>query len=124
MKSFYTFITLSFLFLYSSSKLTEEERNYFLQKLTYKISEENFLKDKDILNKLNINYLKEDNNESLSAINYDKTIIDEIIKKYNFPQNFNFLKENNIDPIVKNQQGCGCCWSHSSTTALSYRYKK
>ena len=124
MKSFYTCITLFLLFLYSSSKLTEEERNYFLQKLTYKISQENFLQEKDILNKLNINYLKEDNNESLSAINYDKTIIDEIIKKYNFPQNFNFLKENNIDPIVKNQQGCGCCWSHSSTTALSYRYKK
>ena len=34
----------------------------------------------------------------------------------------NFLEFHNITPIVKDQQRCGCCWSHASTSALGYRY--
>ena len=117
MKSFFTFIIISILFLNSSPKLTEQERNFFLQKLTYKITPENLEKDIDTLK---IDYLK----EADTGIKYDKAKIDALIEKYKFPTNFNFLEENNIKPIVKNQQKCGSCWAHSSSSALSYRYKK
>ena len=56
-------------------------------------------------------------------IKYNKSKIDEILKKYNFPQNFNFLEEHNITANVKNQARCGSCWSFSATSALAYRYK-
>ena len=56
-------------------------------------------------------------------IKYNKSKIDEILKKYNFPQNYNFLEEHNITANVKNQARCGSCWSFSATSALAYRYK-
>ena len=91
MKSFFTFIIISILFLNSSPKLTEQERNFFLQKLTYKITPENLEKDIDTLN---IDYLK----DADTGIKYDKAKIDALIEKYKFPTNFNFLEE-----IISNQ---------------------
>ena len=61
--------------------------------------------------------------DSLKAgYNYDVDRINEILTKYDFPLNFNFLEAHNITPIVKNQKKCGCCWSHAATSALGYRY--
>ena len=61
--------------------------------------------------------------DSLKAgYNYDVNKINEILTKYDFPLNFNFLEAHNITPIVKNQKKCGCCWSHAATSALGYRY--
>ena len=54
--------------------------------------------------------------------NYKINKINEILKKYDFPLNFNFLEAHNITPIVKNQKRCRCCWSHAATSSLGYRY--
>ena len=114
----FSFIFL-ILFFSSYSKLPEEQRQYFLQKLTDKITPESFsnglFKNENIKNEVE---------EENYGIIYDKRKIDELIKKYSFPQNYNFLEEYDIEAKVKNQGQCSCCWSHSATTALSYRFKK
>ena len=33
------------------------------------------------------------------------------------------MEEHNITAKIKDQQRCGCCWSHAATSALAYRYK-
>lgn len=60
----------------------------------------------------------------LDAINYDKKKIEELIKKYNFPDSYNFVNETNAEVHVKNQKKCGCCWAMASTTSLAYRFHK
>ena len=57
-------------------------------------------------------------------INYNITIINDILEKYNFPKNFNFFEENHIKPKIKDQEECGGCWAFSSTSALGYRFEK
>ena len=117
MSLFPFFLVLTFLLLSINSKFTDEQRHYFLEKLTKKVTLEDLEKDLDPLkNEGNIN--------DYTGIKYNKTKIDEIIEKYNFSQSFNFTQKYNIKPIIKNQERCGCCWSHSATTALAYRYKK
>ena len=117
MSLFPFFLALQFLLLSINSKFTEEQRHYFLEKLTKKITLEDLVKDLDPLK-------NEGNLNDDTGIKYNKTKIDEIIEKYNFSQSFNFTQKYNITPIIKDQQSCGCCWAHSSTTALAYRYKK
>ena len=117
MSLFPFFLALQFLLLSINSKFTEEQRHYFLEKLTKKITIEDLVKDLDPLK-------NEGNLNDDTGIKYNKTKIDEIIEKYNFSQSFNFTQKYNITPIIKEQQSCGCCWAHSSTTALAYRYKK
>ena len=99
--------------------MTDEQRQYFLRKYTTKITFDTLEQD---LN--NLKSEDEEEEEQNIYIKYNKTKIDEIIKKYGFAENFNFFDENNIEPIVKDQKDCSCCWSHSATTALSYRYQK
>ena len=121
MRNFFFFFFLSILIINVFSKFTEEQRHLFLQKLTDKISIENLSKD---FNTIKNGIVKDENEDEYYGIKYDKTKIDGIISKYNFPQSFNFLEKYGIEPIVKNQKSCGCCWSHSATTALAYRFKK
>ena len=118
MKYFSFYFLFSILFLFSKPKMTEEQRQYFLKKYTTKISYNNLEQD--------LNNLKneEEEEDEYFYIKYNKTKIDEIIQQYGFDKNFNFLEKNNIEPKVKDQKSCSCCWSHSATTALSYRYKK
>ena len=113
MKLFPFFLFL-ILFYTTNSKMAEEQRRYFLHKLTDKISPENIARG----------LFKNEGENEYYGIKYDKNKIDEIINKYDFTPNYNYLEEYNIEPIIKNQERCGCCWSHSATTALSYRFKK
>lgn len=58
------------------------------------------------------------------SFKYDNIRIKEVLDQNNFPQEYNFMEENNIDPIIKNQDSCESSWSFASTTALSYRFLK
>ena len=57
-------------------------------------------------------------------ITYSPDKIKQIINDLEFPESYNFFESTNTIPNVKDQKYCGSCWSHSSTTALAYRYKK
>ena len=99
--------------------MTEEQRQYFLKKYTTKITFDTLEQD---LN--NIKNEDEEEEEEKNYIKYNKTKIDEIINKYGFATNFNYLDKNHINPIIKDQKNCSCCWSDSATTALAYGYQK
>lgn len=106
-------LTLS-LFLSISSKFSEEQMESLKKKYTKKISVDN-------INKFDINRFS--SNKKLSdQIPYDPEIIKEIMDSIDVPENYNFLNATGTETIIKDQQSCGCCWSHSSTTALAYRY--
>ena len=59
-----------------------------------------------------------------SSFKYDNSRIKEILDQNNFPQEYNFLEELNIEPKIKTQTECDSSWSFASTTALSYRFLK
>ena len=110
--------SLVFLIFQVDLKLPDEERQKFLDKLTKKITLDNVDELKNIENKFQSSYLQE-----TTSINYDPEQIRKIIAFYDFPEEYNYLNDKKITPIIKNQQSCGCCWSHASTSALAYRYK-
>ena len=112
------FFILLLLFLTNIySKMTDEERDYLLNKLTKKITIENIEDLKTFKEKSDSTKLKD-------GIPYNKTKIEEILNKYGFPQNYNFIETTSASVNIKDQGRCGCCWSHAATTALSYRYHK
>ena len=90
------------------TELTEEKRKELLSKFTKKISMENF------------------KNSELSdfIVDYDPKKIEDLMKQFSFEEEYNFLEDINATIRVKDQASCGCCWSHSATTALAYRYQK
>lgn len=108
-------LSIFFILLFSGNKgqMTIEERENLLKKSAIQINEKNF-----IINK------KVDNLSKDISFKYDAQKIKEIINKYRFPEKYNFIEEEKITAIIKNQEGCGSCWSFASTTALSYRFKK
>ena len=95
------------------SQLTQKERENLLKKYTKKIDRNN----QNHLTPLKYYVVP-------SEITYDSSKIREIIKKYNFPENYNFIEETNAPIHIKDQKYCGCCTAFASTTALAYRYHK
>lgn len=108
-------LSIFFILLFSGNKaqMTKEERERLLKKAAIRINEKNFDIKKEVV--------KLSNDISFK---YDVSRIKEIINKYNFPEDYNFIEEENITAVIKNQEACGSCWSFASTTALSYRFKK
>ena len=109
------FIVL-FLFLLASniqSQMTSKERDNLLNKYAKKIGK-NF---NTIFNRPKSFYHG-------NYFTYEPSKIKEIINKYKFPENYNFIEETNATVHIKDQAYCGACWAFSSTTALSYRYHK
>ena len=108
-------LSIFFILLFSGSKaqMTKEEREKLLKKAAIRINEKNFAIKKEV-----------DNLSNDISFKYDANRIKEIINKYNFPEDYNFIEEENITAVIKNQDQCGSCWSFASTTALSYRFKK
>ena len=58
------------------------------------------------------------------GIKYDVDKINDIFKKLNIPQNYNFIEETQAKVHIRDQGDCGSCWTIASATALSYRYHK
>ena len=101
-----------FLFIQVLCKISELEKKSLLLKYAHN------LKDNEI------SFYYDYDDEFTAGIPYDPKEIQDIIKKYNFPETYNFFEANGIQPVIKNQASCGSCWSFSSTSSLAYRYKK
>ena len=86
------------LFYYSQPQLSNEERNNLLKKVTKSISIESFFRP-----------LTSDEEESNGKIYYEASKIKEIIQKYKFPSSYNYIEQEKITPVIKDQANCGCC---------------
>ena len=117
-KNFHYYILLLLLITFIHSQLTEQERKNLLKKLIKRNNPNDFEKW-NLLAKSNSNREEEEEEQ-----NYDPEKIKEIIKKYNFPETYNFIEDLNPPVIIKNQKYCGCCWAFAASTALAYRYYK
>ena len=91
------------------SQISNKEREYLLNKYTKKIDRNN----QNLLAPLKDFYYNS------SEIIYESSKIQEIIKKYNFPEKYNFLEETNATIHIKDQKSFGACWAFASTTALA-----
>ena len=116
MKNDLILFLILYLIFQINSQMTEEKRQYLLNKLTKKVSFEDG-EIKTLKEKFFSRPLKD-------SIPYDISKIEEILDEYGFPQNYSYLEDTNLTAIIKDQAYCGCCWSHAATTALGYRYHK
>lgn len=107
MKIIFCYICILFIFQVNS-KLPDEKRKELFDLYAKKLS----LDNADDL------YLEADP----TGIRYDKSKIEELIKKYNFPSSYNFIEDKGAPVHIKNQGKCGCCWAMSSTTVMAYRF--
>ena len=107
-------LLISLLVLETHNEMIEEERKYLYNKVIKRI---NIL---DTFTPLKNIYYRDDNR----AIQYNPNKIKEIIGKYKFPEQYNFIEQEKPDVHIKNQGGCNSCWAFASTTALSYRLHK
>ena len=114
MKSMFSCLILIILVFKSNSLLPPEKREELMNKYTRKINLESFDPNKNYFNS---------NNALKDGFDYDPQQISGNLEYYGFEKNFSFLEAHGITPNVKNQGKCGCCWSHSATTALAYRFK-
>ena len=115
MKEYIIIFSSLFLISFVNLKLTNEERQYLLNKYTKKISLDNLYDLKNLKNKFNSHTLKD-------TIDYDPAKIEGLLETYGFPEEYNYLEDKNATIRVKDQAYCGCCWSHAATTSLAYRY--
>lgn len=95
-------------------RLTDEEREELYKKYVKNINFEN----RDEFDEESFLQAKQD------SLSYDKDKIRELLKKYNFPESYDFRTAENVKARVKNQGRCGCCWAMASTSALAYRFYK
>ena len=79
---------------------------------------------KKYIKKLNPRNLKELKSSTKPTLIYDPKVIKEIIDDLEIPDSYNFFDDTGAKKIVKDQKNCGSCWSHSSTSALGYRFSK
>ena len=114
-KAFLDYILLILLITFIHSQLSDQERKKLLKKIIKRNNPNDF-------EKWNL-FAKSNSNEE-DEQKYDPEKIKEIIKKYNFPETYNFIEDLNPPVIIKNQEYCGCCWAFAATTALAYRYFK
>ena len=119
MNKFYSSIFLFLLVIKINSLLPPEKRQELFNKYIKKLPQD---KDIDINRMFNSKKFQYDYGDD-ETIPYDINKVNSILDQYDFPLDFNFLEEHNITANVKNQKGCGCCWSHAATSALAYRYK-
>ena len=99
-------------------RLSEEEREELYKKYVKNITFDN--RD-EFIDEYDVESFLQEKQDSLS---YDKNRIRELLKENNFPESYDFRKEENIKAHVKNQGRCGCCWAMASTSALAYRFNK
>jgi cathepsin B len=112
--------TIIFLFLISllvleiHNEMMEEERKYLYNKVIKRI---NIL---DTFTPLKNIYFRNAN----QTIQYNPNKIKQILDKYKFPEQYNFIEQEKPDVHIKDQERCSSCWAFASTTALSYRFHK
>ena len=62
--------------------------------------------------------------DDFKKMKYNVSEIQELQKKYDLPENYNYFNDTGAEIIVKSQKSCGACWSFAASIALAYRYKK
>ena len=110
-------LIFSLLIIQVQLRLEPEQRQELLDRLAKKISISDLEKGN--------HYLYDDEAlTSCQAMKYNVSDIQELLKKYDLPEYFNYFENTGATKNVKDQQRCGSCWSFAATSSLAYRYYK